>query len=186
VSGGMSREQLYQEVEQQTGLQLPGDIETLLGSSAAFSVGKGVDLANLAEAAGPNRIPMAVTVQGDPAEIEKVLNKVRGHLPPAARSLLGSDSSGDLVAIGPDGAYRKQIIGGGHLGDTDTFRGVVPDAGRASSLLYLNIDELQSSISQAAGGDQQVIDNVRPLRAFGLSTWNDGNVMRTSFQISTN
>jgi len=90
------------------------------------------------------------------------------------------------VAIGPTAAYRQQILSGGHLGDTDAFRSVIPDAAHASMVLYVNIDDLEHAITQASADDKDIIDNITPLQAIGLSSWMDGEVARTSLMISTN
>jgi hypothetical protein len=99
---------------------------------------------------------------------------------------LESDSAGDLVVVGPTPDYRKLVLDGGTLGNTAAFRSVIPEAQRASMVLYVNIDDLEHAISQASGGDPSVTDNVAPLQAVGFSSWNDGQVAHTSLQISTN
>ena len=123
-------------------------------------------------------------MKGDAAAIEKVLDKLRaaGTTSPAA---LGSDSSGDLVAIGPTAAYRQEILAGGHLGDTDAFRSVVPDADHAGVVVFVDLDDLQKMVGQLAAGDDQVTSNLAPLKAFGFSGWVDDDVARTSLKIST-
>ena len=89
------------------------------------------------------------------------------------------------MAIGPTASYRKEILAGGHLGDTDAFRAVVPDAGHASLVFYVDLDNLDKVVSQLSAGDQQVADNLKPLRALGFSMWTDGDAARTSLKIST-
>jgi len=154
-----------------------------LGSSTALSIGKDFDYEAASMSDDGSGIPVAVTVKGDPAAIEKVLRKVRGQVPQAAA--LGTDSSGDLVAMGPTPAYRQQVLAGGHLGDSDAFRSVIPDAADAGVIVYLDFDGLDKVVSQLAQGDQQVVDNLAPLSAFGFSSWMDGDVARMSFKIST-
>jgi len=182
---GLSKDDAMRELSRDTGLDVPDDIETLLGSGLSVSVGKDVDLEAAENSTDLSGLPVAVTVKGDPTAIERVLDKIRaktGDLP-----FLGSDSSGDLVAIGPSSAYRKEVLDGGGLGDDDTFRSVVPDAGDASSVLYINVDAFEPALGNlASGGSQGDIANVIPLRAVGLSAWNDGDVLRFSFKVSTN
>jgi hypothetical protein len=183
-SGGKSGQELLDQLGQGSGLELPGDVETLLGSSTALSISKDFDYEAAAMSDDGNGVPVAVTVKGDPAAIEKVLTKLRAQAHGAAATL-GSDSSGDLVAIGPTAAYRQQILAGGHLGDTDAFRTVVPDAAHASLVLYVDLDNLDKVVSQVSAGDQEVAGNLKPLQAFGFSMWTDGDVARTSLKIST-
>jgi hypothetical protein len=180
-----TRQRVFAEIQRETGLSVPDDIETLLGSSTALSIGHGFDLEAAANSADGSGLPVALTVKGDPSAIEQVLDKVRARQP-AAASTLGSNSSGDLVAIGPTESYRQEVLAGGHLASTDAFRSVVPEADRAGALLFVNVDELEPGISQLAAGDSQITSNITPLKAIGLSTWVDGDVAHMSFEISTN
>ncbi|HEY3531274.1 MAG TPA: DUF3352 domain-containing protein [Nocardioides sp.] len=181
---GMSKEDAMRELSAETGLDVPGDLETLLGSGVSVSIGDDFDLEAAENSADGSGLPIAVTVKGDPAAIEQVLDKIRaktGDLP-----FLGSDSGDGLVAIGPSADYRQHVLDGGGLGDSDAFTSVVPDAGNASSLFYVDIDALEPSIKKAAAGDQETLDNVTPLRSVGASSWTDGDVFKFSFKISTN
>jgi hypothetical protein len=181
---GMTGDDLARELSAQTGLDVPGDIETLLGSGVSVSVGKDFDLEAATNSGDGSGLPIAITVKGDPQAIDAVLDKLRSHLGGAA--FLGSDSAGDLEVIGPSADYRKQVLAGGGLGDDGTFQDVVPDAGKAGSVLFVNVDAFEAQIEKASAGDQQTIDNVRPLRAIGTSSWSDGGVVRFSFKITTN
>jgi hypothetical protein len=182
---GMTGDDFAREMSRQTGLDVPGDIETLLGSGVSLSVRKDFDFEAAINSGNGAGLPIALTIKGDPPAIEAVLDKLRGRLgdtPP-----LGSDSAGDLEVIGPSADYRQQVLAGdSSLGDDGTFQGVVPDAGAAGSLLFVNIDALEPQIEKISAGDQQTLDNVRPLRAIGTSAWNDGGTVRFSFKITTN
>jgi Protein of unknown function (DUF3352) len=183
-STGMSQDDLTRELSQQTGLDVPADVETLLGSGLSISIGSDFDLEAAENSSDGSGLPIAVTVKGDPTGIQRVLDKIRAKVGDVA--FLGSDTKDGLVAIGPSADYRQQVLGGGSLGDDDTFTSAIPDAGDASSLFYVDIDALEPSITKAAAGDQQTVDNVKPLRAVGMSSWNDNGVIRFSFKISTN
>lgn len=185
---GQTGQDLLDQLSRESGLDLPADAETLLGSSSALSVSKTFDYEAMVESANGAGVPVAFTVRGDPAAIEKVLDKLRQKAgsDPSALAALGSDSSGDLVAVGPTEAYRQEILAGGTLGSTAAFNSVVPEADRASEVFYVNIDDLEHAISQAAGEDRNITDNVTPLQALGLSTWTDAGVLHGSFKISTN
>jgi hypothetical protein len=181
---GMTKDDVVRELSQETGLDVPADIETLLGSGISISVGHDFDFEAAENSADGSGLPIAATIKGDPDAIERVLDKVRaraGDLP-----FLDSDTQNGLVAVGPSADYRQQVLDGGNLGDNGTFTSAVPDAHDASSLFYLNVDALEPSITKAAAGDQETIDNVKPLQAAGLSSWNDDGVIRFSFKVSTN
>ncbi|HEX4688771.1 MAG TPA: DUF3352 domain-containing protein [Nocardioides sp.] len=182
---GVSKQQAMRQLSRATGLDVPDDVETLLGSGVSVAIGKDFDLEAAENSADGTGLPIAVTVKGDPAAIEQVLDKVRAKTGDAP--FLGSDSSGDLVVIGPSPAYRQHVLDGGSLGDDDTFQSVVPDAGAAGQLFYVSIDALEPSITQAAMGDQETIDNLTPLRAIGMSSWKESDgVARFSVKVSTN
>ena len=180
---GMSSDDLRRELRKATGLQT-SDIEDLLGSGVAISAGKDIDFEAVENSSDGTGLPIAATVQGDPDAVGSVLDRIRvraGDLP-----LLGSDASDDLIAIGPTEEYRKQVLAGGDLGGDDTFLGVVPDATHASTVVYVDLDRLEPAISQVAAGDKEALDNLTPLRALGVSAWNDDGVARFSLKVSTN
>ena len=183
TGGGLSGDDAMRGLSRETGLDLPGDIETLLGSGAAISVGKDIDVEAAENSSDLSGLPVGVTVKGDPAAIEGVLDKIRAKTGDLA--FLGSDSSGDLEAIGPTAGYRKHLLDGGDLGSDDTFRSVVPDADNAGTVFYVNLDALEPAITTLAAGDQQTLDNLEPLRAVGISSSRDGDTVRFSFKVST-
>jgi len=184
VGGGLSQGDAMSELSHATGLDLPDDLETLVGSGVVVSVGDDIDLEAAENSSDLAGLPIGVTVKGDPAAIERVLGKIRART--GGLDFLDSDSSGDLEAIGPSEAYRKHVLDGGDLGGDDTFQSVVPDAGSAGSVLYVDVDALEPAISRAAAGDQETLDNLEPLRAVGISSWRDGDTVRFSFKVSTN
>ena len=181
---GMSKDDVVRELSQETGLDVPADIETLLGSGISISIGHDFDIEAAENSDDGSGLPIAATIKGDPQAIEQVLDKIRARAGDLA--FLDSDTQNGLVAVGPSADYRQQVLDGGNLGDNGTFTSAVPDAGDASSLFYLNVDALEPSITKAAAGDQETIDNVKPLQAVGLSSWNDDGVIRFSFKVSTN
>jgi hypothetical protein len=179
-----TRERVYREIEQATGLDVPGDLETLLGRSTTFAVGGDLDYEAAANAADPSHVPVGAVVAGDAPAIEAVLDTLRSSeadLP----ALLGSDSSGDLVAVGPSAGYRKDLLAGGHLGDTHAFRAVVPAPEHASEILFVDTDRFQKPLEEAWGSDQETADNLEPLQAIGFSAWVDGDLGRLSLEVST-
>ena len=182
-SGDGDGQHLLDKLGAESGLDLPGDVETLLGSSTAISISKDFDFEAASMSKDGTGVPVAVTVKGDPAAIDKVLQKIRAQDPGTAA--LDTDASGDLVAMGPTPAYRQEVLAGGHLGDSEAFRGVIPDAGDAGVVVFVDFNDLDKLVSQLASGDQQVVDNLAPLSALGFSSWMDGDVARMSLKVST-
>jgi hypothetical protein len=183
--GGVTGPDARREIERETGLSVPEDIETLLGSGVAVSVSKDIDLEAALNSDDGTGIPVAATVKGDPDAIAGVLDKLRAKTGNPA--FLGSDASDGLVAIGPSEDYRKQVLAGGDLGGNDAFTSVVPDAEHASGVVYVNVDALEPALRRRSSGeDSQDLANLTPLRALGLSTWTDGGVIRFSLKVTTN
>ena len=183
-SSGMSASDLMDQMSQTSGLDLPADAETLTGDSMALSIGSGFDPETLVNSTDGSGVPIAAKIQGDSDGIDGVLAKLRPQMG-AEASMLGSDSSGDMTAVGPDPDYRSQVLGHGNLGDSAVFKDVVREADKASALFYVNFDTGDDWLSKLAGGDQQVADNLKPLEGLGMSTWVDGGASHLVLRLTT-
>ena len=185
LGSGSTQSEITDQIEQWTGLQVPEDLETLLGDSTTFAVGGDIDYEALVNASDGSRIPVGAVVTGDADGIETVLDKLRSQDARLAQ-LLGSDSSDGRVAIGPSADYRALLLAGGHLGDTQAFQHVVPSPDHASEILFVDMDRFEKSVAEGAGSDQQAVDNVKPLEAIGFSVWVDDDLGHLSLRVSTN
>lgn len=183
-SEGRDLDAMLAQITEQTGLEVPADLETLTGESMAISVGSSFDLEKLMNSAS-FKAPIAWTVDGDAAAVEEVLARVTGRVGPLAGRVLGSDSAEGLTAIGPDADYRAQVLAGGKLGDMEAFREVLPEAERASGLFFVNFDAGGGWLARLASGDATVLENVEPLRAFGASSWRDGTTLHARVRLTT-
>jgi hypothetical protein len=181
------------QAEQETGIELPGDLQTLLGSAVTVSLG-GKAPASLDDIQGPDDLPVGVVIHGDVDKIKAVIAKIEDHL---GRSLSDihlevGDASGK-VAVGPGDYADKELLDNGDLGEQDNFRDAVPDADRAQSILYLDFDStwrnlVVDAVTQeegAASGDE-LDANTKPLRSLGLSAWADGDVTHALLKLTTN
>ena len=79
----------------------------------------------------PEGLPVGVKIQGDPEEIQDVLDKLRAQMGDQS-DVLVTESDGDMVAIGPNDDYRAELLEDGDLGDSDVFQNVVREADDAS------------------------------------------------------
>lgn len=186
--GGEHLESSIAALEDQTGLSIPEDIETLLGDSVAVAVDADVDFEALSDSEDPSQIPAGIKVQGDAEEILAVVKKIRTRIGPAA-DLLVTESADGVVVLGLDETYVRGLLEAGQLGDEDAFSRVVPEADNATGVFYLNFDagdgwadELAKLLSE---GDPTVVDNVKPLDALGISSWMEGEEQHGLLRLTT-
>ena len=173
------------ELSEMTGLDLPADAETLAGDSAALALGSDFDPDAFFSSDDGSDIPVAVKIKGDPDEIEKVLDKLREMAGPEA-NVLESDADGDTIVIGPNSDYRSDVLEDGDLGDNDVFQDVVREADKAQTVLFVNVDEFEDAIADAAGdSDQEFIDNLKPVSGFGVTGWVDGDTAHAVVRLTT-
>jgi Protein of unknown function (DUF3352) len=181
----MSADELMSQLSEEVGLDLPGDVETLTGESAALAIGGDFDPEALFDFRDSTDVPVGLKVQGDPDAIESVLDKLRPQLGRPAESLLGSDAEGDVIAIGPDEGYRARLLEHGDLGGSDVFQNVVREADGAAAILFVNFDATGGWLSEVNGDDPEAAENLAPLQGLGLSTWLDGDTSRLVLRITT-
>ncbi len=177
-----SAEDLWRELEGQTGLQLPEDLETLLGDSITLSVDSSIDPAGL-EDGSVETAPVAVRVDGDGKEIRRVVDQLRDLLGPLRDRVSVTEGDG-FVVVGLDRRYVASLTEAGGLGDSETFTRVLPEADRASLLGYLDFDAgngwAERLADDVSSGDRDVVGNVAPLDAVGASVWYDDDDDTTS------
>lgn len=182
-------DQMLAQVEAQSGLEIPEDLERLLGDGMAVALDE--DLNIEAASTDPMAIPAGIRVSGDPQEIRAAVDKIKRALGPQSEALVVEEGDG-VVALGLDPDYVKGLAAQGDLGSDASFQEVVPGADRANSVFYLDIDEVEGWVIQAMqqGGqigpdEKKVLDNLAPLRALGASSWvdeegNAGGLLRLS------
>ena len=184
-SYGIPQEQIDQglaQAEAQTGLSLPEDVETLLGEQFALAFGGSFDLEQLVNSGDPSGLPLGAKVRGDAEGINAVMEKLgtSSGMP----EWFGTETSGDTVSwsINPD--YRQTLAGEGGLGESEVFQGVLPEADRASNLVFVDFDagDWLTSLSE---GDQEAQDNLEPLSALGISSWLEGETTHGKLRLTT-
>ena len=187
LGGGEDLDTLLDDIQTETGLTLPGDIETIFGDSAALAVSSDFDPESFFESSDGSDIPVALKVDGDPDEIEAVLEKLREQLPSDETVVFGTDSEGDTVVIGPNEAYRKEVLKDGDLGDNDVFKDVVQEVDNASVVFFVNVNEIEKAIAEALGDgdDAEFLDNLKPISGFGVSGWVDDGIAHSVARLTT-
>ena len=183
-SPGMDPERMLAQLEAQSGLDLPDDVETLLGDSAAVAISSDIDPDALVNSDTPEGLPIGIKVQGDAGDIESVLDKLRTRMGPSGDLVL-SDSSGDTVAVSPSEDYLAELLEDGDLGDSDTFQNVVREPEAAGTILFVDFDAGDGWLVRAFEDDQTAVENLEPLEGLGMSSWLDGDVGHGVLRLTT-
>jgi hypothetical protein len=175
---GTTLQDMFREGERATGLQLPEDLETLLGTGLSVSVDGNANLRSIADSPDPTTIPAGIRIQGDPDKIARVVTKLKRTAGPDADMVKVRTGDG-TVAIGLDREYVDTLAKPGGLGAVVAFQDVVPNADRASGVFYVNFDAGRGWADELADllsdGDPQVKANIAPLDALGVSSWQDAD-----------
>jgi hypothetical protein len=184
MGGGQQAEGMIRQAEMWTGLELPEDVETLLGDSTVLALGADFDPEAL-ESPDASGVPIGLKVKGDPAEVERVLDKIRTRLGAPMSAPLRSRADGDVVAIGPSDAYLAKIVGDGGLGESEAFQDVVREPERSGVIFFVNFDAGGDWLNALAEEDPEAAENLEPLKAFGASSWQDGDVAHGTVRLTT-
>ena len=182
---GMSYDEALAEIESETGLSVPDDIEVLLGESVVIALDGNFD-PDQVEQLGPENFPIGAKIKGDTDRIEAVLDKIRAELGPDGDVIASTARDGHVV-ISPSQDYLEDLTETGDLGTNSTFRSVVPRAEDASAILYANFDANNWLIKtvESAGAESDIVDNVAVLRALGISSWTEGDEVHTLIKLTT-
>jgi hypothetical protein len=164
------------QAEQQTGLRLPQDIETLLGDGLSVSVDSSTDLHALASSPDPSRVAAGIRIKGNAEKITAVLSELKASAG-ASGDIVKVDSRGDTVAVGTDAAYVGRLLQKGDLGSSPSFEAAVPEPTRAGAVLFVSFDAgngwAQRLADELSDGAPEVKANIAPLDALGVSGWVD-------------
>ncbi|MEO5665786.1 MAG: DUF3352 domain-containing protein [Nocardioides sp.] len=133
----MDMDELIAEAEAETGLDLPADIETLLGEGIAVGLGSGID-ADAIVNGGPEELPLGIKINGDPQEIQAVLDKVKDLAGSEAAPYFEVTESDGFAVLATNDEYRAAMESGGSLGETEAYDTVIEDD--AVSVLFVNFN----------------------------------------------
>jgi hypothetical protein len=164
----MPVDQMVAELEAQSGLAIPEDIEALLGDGVSVALDKEMDFS--AAEQDPTAVLAGLRIDGDEKEIMRVVDKIRAAAGPDADMVVTQQGEG-VVALGLNADYVGGLAKAGGLGDDATFQDAVAEADRASSVLFVDFDAVLAMVERAGADDQEVVDNLEPLGALGMSSW---------------
>jgi hypothetical protein len=189
LSGGMDPEDMIEQLEAETGLALPEDLQTLLGSNLAF----GIDSEGLEDVIASGDISalgIGARIDTDPEEFAALVDTIEGLAAENELPLeIAVQETEDGVAVAANDDYASTLAEGGSLADSDAFQAAVSDAGEAQSVFYFNFDVIEDLMLQFAeedGASQEVVDNVQPIEAFGFSTIMHDGYAEATFRLTVN
>lgn len=162
AGGQFSLDALLPQLEGLTGLSLPEDAETLLGDGGAAGIGSD------AAALDSGEPPVGAVIRGDAEAITGVLDRL---LATTGVDDLTVESDGDQVVLGAQGDWVASLREGGDLAGSDAFDDVVVDED-LGALIFVDFNA-GDWIQDAAEGEEQALDILTKLSAFGLSAWSE-------------
>ncbi len=187
---GMSEDDvdaMLAEAEDEMGLDLPEDLQTMLGDGLSVAVDSSMDFGAVLEGSAPDGtdLPVGVRIVGDPTEITPVLDKVRSALGPVAADLVVEEGDG-VVAVGLDADYVATLADDGSLGEGDRFQAALGDVENRAGGLYVDFDAGDWLTKMAeTDPDGKVRENVEPLDSLGVTGWMDGDVVHGQVRLTT-
>jgi hypothetical protein len=171
------------EIEDETGLAIPEDIETLLGEGMTLSVGSGID-ADAITNGGPGEVPAGLTIKGDAGEIQAVLDKISDQVPSEMAEFMKVTEGDGYAVLALQDDYRSRLESGGDLGDSDAYEKVI-DRDDAQMVMFVNFDADDDWLVRVSKDSPEVSENLAPLSAFGISGWVDGDVVHGQLKLTT-
>ncbi|WP_425310790.1 DUF3352 domain-containing protein [Ammonicoccus fulvus] len=147
-----------------TGLQLPGDLETLLGDDFILSADR-LDEQSLSD---PSRAPIGLSIKTDASKLKVLVDRFGNSGLP----LVQRDSNGiSYLAMNPDYASKLQNPGS-RLKDSPGFQAAVAEPGKAQMVAYWDMTAYADLLSAEADPEDRA--DLAVLQSVGLSSFNDG------------
>jgi hypothetical protein len=188
--GDPSIDDQIQQFEAETGLSLPTDLETLFGHNIMLAL----DARGLTgdELSGDDfsKLSFGARFTNDPDKLNALYTKVTDLIRQAAGTdiQLAKQDFEDGIAIASNDAYAGTLAElDGDLGDSDAFRSVVDDGASQEFVMFFNFDAIKGQVLKAMtedGAPQEAIDNIRPLKAFGITSDVSGDYQHLTLRLS--
>ena len=152
-------------LEQQLGLSLPKDLQTLLGKRLLLALPE-------QELGGSTPPKVGLKVTTDAAKAEEIvgkLEKLASDQGSALPLVHAADGDSFYLATSPD--YLSELKTKGTLGEDEGFRLAVPGAGKEQVAAYVNLDRVEKLYLDQVPSEQR--DFVEALRSVGVVASSD-------------
>ncbi|MCW2771587.1 MAG: hypothetical protein JWR27_3020 [Aeromicrobium sp.] len=176
-SSGDGAQDFIDEIERDTGLRLPEDLETLFGDNLTLAVGSR-NVEQLPTFGGPDdlsTLDVALSLTSDPTKALDLVQRLADLAADVGTPLVAAPTDrGAVLATNQDAADAVSDPDG-TLGDRDTFSEVVPDAEDSSGGLFVDIGAIIDALQKADPPEDVAkgLEEASELSAFGLSVAND-------------
>ncbi|WP_433445183.1 DUF3352 domain-containing protein [Nonomuraea sp. CA-141351] len=161
ATGGTEIKQFIEQAQSQLGLQLPGDLATVVGQNFTLAVdSQGLD---------GDQIKGGVRVVTDPAKAQAIVDKVQQALTSQSKGApqIAKVKGDGVFTVATTDEYAKQLAGEGTLGDSETFQTAIANADDANYAVYVDLDKVENLYLKSMEGDDKA--NAQVLRAVGMS-----------------
>jgi len=163
-------------IEELSGLDFRRDLRTLLGHGIVAAIGSKPPV-NLDTKDVPPDLRVAVVSTGDAGRISAIVQKAL-PLFQITPDIVTQAHDAHHVVIGRVDAYDKALLKDGNLGAQSDFKAVVEKPRKASDIVFIRLNaQWRKALAWSNLFDSspsEVQDNLAPLRAFGMSSWQEG------------
>lgn len=175
------------QFEQETGLKLPADLETLFGDSLTVAIG-GKNLEKLPTFSGPadlSSLDVALRMTTDPDKAIDLAQRL-ASLATQVGVDLSTKKTDDGAVIATNADAAEGITGTAKLGDDDTFQSVMPYGDDTAYGLFVDVGTILDKLSKANPPDDVAkdIDEAKSLKAIGVSAGKDGKYAVFSLRVA--
>ncbi|MEJ7634903.1 DUF3352 domain-containing protein [Aeromicrobium sp.] len=175
------------ELERETGLKLPDDLETLFGDGLTIAIGS-ENLQTLPTMEGPadiTSLDAALQMTTDPAKALDLAKRLAALAAQAGITLSTAQTDdGAVLATNPEAAGA--LDGSGRLGDDETFSSVMPYGDDTTYGLFVDVGTILDQISKADPPEDisKDIEEAKALKAVGVSAGKKGDHSVFSIRIA--
>ncbi|HET7173521.1 MAG TPA: DUF3352 domain-containing protein [Nocardioidaceae bacterium] len=175
----------------ETGLSLPSDLATLLGQNLLVAVDRSGATAATLRSGNFQRLSIGARFTNDPGSLDRVYAKIVGLFQQSGGRLpLVKRDFPDGISVASNAGYAESLGRlQGDLGDSADFKSVVDNGASQQFVLYVDFATIRAQVLAAlqdSGAPPNAVDNLRPLRALGVTGSRHGQYLVTTVTVSAN
>ncbi|WP_332644909.1 hypothetical protein [Aeromicrobium sp.] len=186
AADGLDAEAELKALEDEFGLKLPEDFETLFGDGLMLAVG-GRNLETLPMLSGPEdvaNLDIGLKLTTDPTKGADLAKRLVDLAAEVGFTLVATPTD-DGVVIATNAEAAEAFSGNGKLGDSDNFKEAVAHPG-AFPAMFVNIDTILEALlaSNPPPDVEDVLNELEPLSAFAVSSTFDDELIKATVKLT--